>query len=338
MQSKRGFTLIELLAVIVILAVIMVIAVPQILKIIESSKNSVAESSIKLVKDAIKTQVATSEMSGVTFNKEDGCYEFDFDNQVSENVSKLSLKNKDKIGGNIKYCSGKFQDDNLTFNGESISVAEDEFFPINRGLVAYFDYSNFKNNLWENSISSGNNIEFSGTGELTSNGVKIDMKNKNVFATLPIDNSKNNITIYLVAKAIENNIDNARLIEIPKYPSNVPDSQSYTTPVIFTTPLNIGYGIFKSDKITEINSNNFNVFALQINMDKNELKININNTLNDTISGLNGFGDTLYLSKCTFSSEGYGNNEYKMLSVSYSLHTDDEMRQNVNWLIDRYIK
>ena len=39
-NNKKGFTLIELLAVIVILAIIMVIAVPQILNVIQSSRDS----------------------------------------------------------------------------------------------------------------------------------------------------------------------------------------------------------------------------------------------------------------------------------------------------------
>ena len=68
-MNKKGFTLIELLAVIVILAIIMVIAVPKLLDVINASKNSAADSSIKLVKDAIKTQVTTAGMTGVTFEK-----------------------------------------------------------------------------------------------------------------------------------------------------------------------------------------------------------------------------------------------------------------------------
>ena len=59
MKKKKGFTLIELLAVIVILAIIMVIAVPKILDLIDDSRANAAQSSIKLLKDAIKTQVAS---------------------------------------------------------------------------------------------------------------------------------------------------------------------------------------------------------------------------------------------------------------------------------------
>ena len=53
MKNKKGFTLIELLAVIVILAIIMVIAVPQILNVINSSRESAWTSNCKLVDEAI---------------------------------------------------------------------------------------------------------------------------------------------------------------------------------------------------------------------------------------------------------------------------------------------
>ena len=55
MKNKKGFTLIELLAVIVILAIIMVIAVPQILNVIDSSRTSAWNDSVKLIKNAIET-------------------------------------------------------------------------------------------------------------------------------------------------------------------------------------------------------------------------------------------------------------------------------------------
>mgnify|MGYP004489120435 CR=1 FL=1 len=122
-MKKKGFTLIELLAVIVILAIITVIAVPKILDVIEKSKESSAESSIKLVKDAIKTQIVSGDaLNESNFIKNnDGCYLFDFDDQSTGNSEELKLKNKDKISGSITYCNGTFKDDTLKFDGTEIS-------------------------------------------------------------------------------------------------------------------------------------------------------------------------------------------------------------------------
>ena len=124
-MKKKGFTLIELLAVIVILGIITVIAVPKVLDIINKSKESASNSSIKLVKDAIKTQVASSDLTGPVFTKEtDGCYLFNFDDQTSGNAKALEIKNKDKVTGSIKYCNNTFSDDTLKFNGNSISKGD----------------------------------------------------------------------------------------------------------------------------------------------------------------------------------------------------------------------
>ena len=125
MKKEKGFTLIELLAVIVILGIITVIAVPKILDIINKSRESASSSSIKLVKDAIKTQVAASELTDSTFIKEaDECYLFNFDDQTTGNAKALEIKNKDKISGSIKYCNNTFSDDTLKFDGNSISKGD----------------------------------------------------------------------------------------------------------------------------------------------------------------------------------------------------------------------
>ena len=126
-MKKKGFTLIELLAVIVILGIITVIAVPKILDIINKSRESASNSSIKLIKDAIKTQVASSDLTGPVFTKEtDGCYIFNFDDQTSGNVKALEIKNKDKVSGSIKYCNNTFSDDTLKFDGKSINKDEEK--------------------------------------------------------------------------------------------------------------------------------------------------------------------------------------------------------------------
>ena len=123
MNKNKGFTLIELLAVIVILAILMVIAVPKILNVIENSRKSAAESSIKLVKDAIRSQVTSESMMGTNFTSdESGCYTFNFDDQNSGNAKALQLKNKENITGTIKYCNGNFTNNTLVFDGQDMKT------------------------------------------------------------------------------------------------------------------------------------------------------------------------------------------------------------------------
>ena len=138
MNKNKGFTLIELLAVIVILAILMVIAVPKILNVIENSRKSAAESSIKLVKDAIRSQVTSESMMGTNFTSdESGCYTFNFDDQNSGNAKELQLKNKENITGSIKYCNGKFSDDLLEFDVTEM-VKNCQY---KKGKTFEFDYS-----------------------------------------------------------------------------------------------------------------------------------------------------------------------------------------------------
>ena len=123
MNKNKGFTLIELLAVIVILAILMVVAVPKILNVIENSRKSAAESSIKLVKDAIRSQVTSESMMGTNFTSdESGCYTFNFDEQISGNAKELQLKNKENITGTIKYCNGNFTNNTLVFDGQDMKT------------------------------------------------------------------------------------------------------------------------------------------------------------------------------------------------------------------------
>ena len=123
MNKNKGFTLIELLAVIVILAILMVIAVPKILNVIENSRKSAAESSIKLVKDAIRSQVTSESMMGTNFTSdESGCYTFNFDDQENGNAKELQLKNKENITGAIKYCNGNFTNNTLSFDGQDMKT------------------------------------------------------------------------------------------------------------------------------------------------------------------------------------------------------------------------
>ena len=77
-MKNKGFTLIELLAVIVILAIIMVIAVPQILKVIDESRESAWKDSTKLIINAIRTNVSL-------YNPITGEHRYTVDNICLEN-------------------------------------------------------------------------------------------------------------------------------------------------------------------------------------------------------------------------------------------------------------
>ena len=158
MEKNKGFTLIELLVVIAILGIIIIVAVPKILDVVNKSRESAANSSIKLVKDAIKTQVASSNLIGTDFIKEsDECYIFDFDDQSTKNVRMLNVKNKDKISGSIKYCNSVFYDDNLKFNGFDIQEDNSKSNYITTNLKLNLDASrNASNSNWND--LSGNDL------------------------------------------------------------------------------------------------------------------------------------------------------------------------------------
>lgn len=74
-MNKKGFTLIELLAVIVILAIIMVIAVPQILNVIDKSREKAWKSNVKLISEGIELGQTLSEndMSTTKFDIKTVC-------------------------------------------------------------------------------------------------------------------------------------------------------------------------------------------------------------------------------------------------------------------------
>ena len=155
-MKNKGFTLIELLAVIVILAILMVIAVPKILNVIENSRSKAATSSIKLVKKGIKTSVAAAKLIEPNpYTLTEGCYVFDFDTP-NANVEALTIDNKDKVGGSIKLCDGKFSDDTLTFDGStgssnSSSIAVGTAYTYNEAKpyeVSVPETGNYKLEVW----------------------------------------------------------------------------------------------------------------------------------------------------------------------------------------------
>ena len=106
---KKGFTLIELLAVIVILAVIALIATPIILGIIEDTRKSSKDESVKLYLDTLKKSIAieltTNPSKDIKLVK---CV-IQSDGSTICNNSKINIEidNNPLIGGNIILDNGK---------------------------------------------------------------------------------------------------------------------------------------------------------------------------------------------------------------------------------------
>lgn len=150
MKNKKGFTFIELLAVIVILAIIMVISIPKILDVINSSRESAQDSSKKLLKEGIKTQVMVDNINNTNnFIKEtttDGeCYKFDFDNE-NTNYQNLDVNNKDSFTSYTNYCEDGFHDHDLRFKEGEAHVAKTTEIVINSTNILTETVQN--NNKW----------------------------------------------------------------------------------------------------------------------------------------------------------------------------------------------
>lgn len=84
-MKQKGFTLVELLAVIVILAVIALIATPQVLSMIESSRQGAAESSMLSYVDAVEKTIVVKLMNASSDTNYSQSYE----------IKGLELTNKD---------------------------------------------------------------------------------------------------------------------------------------------------------------------------------------------------------------------------------------------------
>ncbi len=110
---NKAFTLVELLAVIVILAIILVIAVPKIMDVINSSKKSTLETSVKMIASAAEK----TKMQNTVLGKEDATITCDSVAKLSSsdyanctikfdgNTAKVTVKGKGKFEG-LSVCGG----------------------------------------------------------------------------------------------------------------------------------------------------------------------------------------------------------------------------------------
>ena len=111
MNNKKGFTLIELLAIIVILAVIMAIAIPQVLNVVNGSKDSAWKDNVKMISKSI-------ELNTQLFDPETGNYTYTIDSLCKNpnNVNKISKSTDTKVtcSGNVFTINGINQFDGKT--------------------------------------------------------------------------------------------------------------------------------------------------------------------------------------------------------------------------------
>ncbi len=112
-QKKNAFTLVELLAVIVILAIILVIAVPKIMDVINSSKKSTLETSVKMIastaeKTKMQNTVLGKENEEITCSSVAKLSSSDYENctiKFDGNTAKVTVKGKGKFEG-LSVCGG----------------------------------------------------------------------------------------------------------------------------------------------------------------------------------------------------------------------------------------
>ena len=117
-MKKQGFTLIELLAVIVILAIIALIAVPIVIHIINDSKKSSEEETVKLYIDSVKKAIARKQLENNSFNPSI-CNIENSGNLLCGNVEVIiDMKGQTPVRGTIKIRNNKVKYINLLLNGK----------------------------------------------------------------------------------------------------------------------------------------------------------------------------------------------------------------------------
>jgi len=143
-MRKKGFTLIELLAVIVLLAIIALIATPAVLNIIEDSRKSATEASVRNIVETAKSyymqNIANNNVIvSVDLSKDDlkysgkqaikGSIEYD---------TKGNIYGKMYINGYcVIYKDGKIESEKMNVN--NCVIKKQLSFPIENGMVVYFN-------------------------------------------------------------------------------------------------------------------------------------------------------------------------------------------------------
>ena len=112
-MRRNAFTLIELLAVIVILAIIALIAVPVVVNIINDSKKSSEEESLKLYQDTVQKAKTRKQLENSSFNPDKckiqntGNLEC-FKGEENLEIVKIDMKGSTPIKGIITIQDNKY--------------------------------------------------------------------------------------------------------------------------------------------------------------------------------------------------------------------------------------
>lgn len=214
----------------------------------------------------------------------------------------------------------------------------DEILLSNNHLYAYYNSTNYKvgDATWSNEIGNYANINIIGNAIVQSDGgININRKSNETYATIDIsEKSESDLTIYLVAKAVEKNDDNARFLEIPKA------STSGNTPTVHVANSNtVGYGVFLNDQISSASAFEYNVIVVRLEKNENNsggvMSTFVNNQKEIDLN-YNGRGNIISLAQCAYNNKGYGNNDYKMLAIYDIAQSDEEILSNVNILKTQY--
>ena len=239
-MKKKGFTLIELLAVIVILAIITVIAVPKILDVIEKSRRSSSEQSVKLYVDAFRLYQASAVLNN-TDKIPEGTYEVSKETTLNGKTYKkindlLTMKgNKPSAGtinvtntgkiGTAKVCINNYV---ISYQEGSTSILADDCgdmdlfvdFKINPDdwatektlTIVYPEKQEYKKyfKVESGSVFIGEKeVTSESAHEVTDKEIKLKLtKNSKVSAWLEKNNKKVGISTYE-----EKKIDNEKLVE-----------------------------------------------------------------------------------------------------------------------------
>ena len=179
MNNKKGFTLIELLAIIVILAVIMAIAIPQVLNVVNGSKESAWKDNIKMISKAIElnTQLYDPETGNYAYTVESLCKDPSKVNEISKSTDTTVTCSNDifTIAGTGQFsgqtaiiscrngnCSSKVNDMSIISKLSYIKLwqkSETESISTTKITIGSNVYTSVSNNIVGGNYWHGNNYE-----------------------------------------------------------------------------------------------------------------------------------------------------------------------------------